>query len=583
MNGNKYTVMNMKKIYYLILVAVLALTASCQKPQFIPPTAERQGITSLTAYFTTGKYVDQQLAKLDVTDENMDYFVIEIPWYFPEETEDPTTIYMSALRIRAELAPNCKIDPPLTVLDLNQENKFTFTNNKGESRPITITGKRTKFRRTDLMSFNVVGTFPCEGFIDNELRKVYLFTNDDLSGYTAEATACVHANIKNPEELAKPKDYNKPQTITVIAQDGVTETEYTITKEAPTKIPYGFNAGSAKELFSVNPGNLGFPAYTELVNPSIAVLGTKVVISMGNGTAPKYLNGITGVLEGELNLGAAKADGMTSDEGGNLILTNKAAGGETVNIYTTNSLTAVPELFYSFTNESTLVVGNVVRVIGDIKSDARMILTHEGVSGVTSSGLVTQLVIRGGQVVEKTSVDYLSVYPGWGETATHYAKVTPVSVDLASGVMVSHYGNSVTIGEDSHYYLAYIDGKMNKTEKDLFDVDYCNWGKSPNSMDAKRFNNATYLAHFVTTQFPAWGQNPGLYIYDISTPASIKAADPVVKNMSITQYNAQNAEDSNASGDVVISQSADGFKMFVYYFDHYAQTIGGYSVNCIKM
>lgn len=575
--------MNMKKIYYLILVAVLALTASCQKPQFIEPTAERQGITSLTAYFTTGKYVDQQLAKLDVTDENMDYFVIEIPWYFPEETEDPTTIYMSALRIRAELAPNCKIDPPLTVLDLNQENKFTFTNNKGESRPITITGKRTKFRRTDLMSFNVVGTFPCEGFIDNELRKVYLFTNDDLSGYTAEATACVHANIKNPEELAKPKDYNKPQTITVIAQDGVTETEYTITKEAPTKIPYGFNAGSAKELFSVNPGNLGFPAYTELVNPSIAVLGTKVVISMGNGTAPKYLNGITGVLEGELNLGAAKADGMTSDEGGNLILTNKAAGGETVNIYTTNSLTAAPELFYSFTNESTLVVGNVVRVIGDIKSDARMILTHEGVAGVTSSGLVTQLVIRGGQVVEKTSVDYLSVYPGWGETATHYAKVTPVSVDLASGVMVSHYGNSVTIGEDSHYYLAYIDGKMNKTEKDLFDVDYCNWGKSPNSMDAKRFNNATYLAHFVTTQFPAWGQNPGLYIYDISTPASIKAADPVVKNMSITQYNAQNAEESNASGDVVISQSADGFKMFVYYFDHYAQTIGGYSVNCIKM
>lgn len=575
--------MNMKKIYYLILVAVLALTASCQKPQFIEPTAERQGITSLTAYFTTGKYVDQQLAKLDVTDENMDYFVIEIPWYFPEETEDPTTIYMAALRIRAELAPNCKIDPPLTVLDLNQENKFTFTNNKGESRPITITGKRTKFRRTDLMSFNVVGTFPCEGFIDNELRKVYLFTNDDLSGYTAEATACVHANIKNPEELAKPKDYNKPQTITVIAQDGVTETEYTITKEAPTKIPYGFNAGSAKELFSVNPGNLGFPAYTELVNPSIAVLESKVVISMGNGTAPKYLNGITGVLEGELNLGAAKADGMTSDEGGNLILTNKAAGGETVNIYTTNSLTAAPELFYSFTNESTLVVGNVVRVIGDIKSDARMILTHEGVAGVTSSGLVTQLVIRGGQVVEKTSVDYLSVYPGWGETATHYAKVTPVSVDLASGVMVSHYGNSVTIGEDSHYYLAYIDGKMNKTEKDLFDVDYCNWGKSPNSMDAKRFNNATYLAHFVTTQFPAWGQNPGLYIYDISTPASIKAADPVVKNMSITQYNEQNAEASNASGDVVISQSADGFKMFVYYFDHYAQTIGGYSVNCIKL
>lgn len=573
----------MKRIYYIIFAAVLLLAASCQKPQFIEPTTERQGITSLTAYFTTGKYVDQQLAKLDVTDENMDYYVIEIPWFFPEETEDPTTIYMSNLRIRAELAPDCRIDPPLTVLDLNQENKFTFTNNKGESRDIVITGKRTKFRRTDLISFNVIGTFPCEGFVDNDLRKIYLFTNDDLNGYTAEAVTCVHASIKNPEQLAKPRDYNQPQTITVVAHDGVTETEYTITKENPTKIPYGFNAESAKELFSINPGNLGFPEYTAAVNPSVGVLETKLVISMGDGTAPKYLNGITGVLEGEINLGAAKADGMTSDEAGNLILTNKAAGGETVNIYTTNSLSAAPELYYSFTNETTFVVGNVVRVIGDVKTDARMILTHEGVSGVTTCSIVTELVIRGGQVVEQNVVDYSSAYPGWGETAIHYAKVTPVSLDPANGVMISSYSNSVTVGEDSHYYLAYIDGKMSKSEKDLFDVDYCNWGKNPNSMDAKRYNNATYLAHFITTQFPAWGQYPGLYIYDISNPSTIKTADPVVMNSALTQYNETNAEASNSCGDVVISQSADGFKLFVYYFDHYAQTIGGYSVNCIKM
>ena len=149
LNGNNLKDTIMKKIYYLILGAVLAMAVSCQEPQFIEPTVDRQGITSLTAYFTTGKYVDQELAKLNVTDENMDYYVIEIPWFFPEETEDPTTIYMSSLRIRAELAPNCKIDPPLTVLDLNQENKFTFTNNKGESRDIIITGKRTKFKKID--------------------------------------------------------------------------------------------------------------------------------------------------------------------------------------------------------------------------------------------------------------------------------------------------------------------------------------------------------------------------------------------------------------------------------------------------
>ena len=572
----------MKKIYYLLMVSALALFSSCQEPEYIEPTAERQGITSLTAYFTTGKYVDQALARLDVTDETTENYVIEIPWFFPEETEDPTTIYMSNLRIRAELAPNCKIEPPLTILDLNQENHFTFTNNRGESRPITITGKRTKSRRTDLISFNVIGIFGCEGFVDNDERKIYLFTNDDLSGYTAEAVPCVHATIKNAEDLAKPKDYNKPQTITVIAQDGVTETEYTITKEAPTKIPYGFNTASAKELFSLNAANLGFPAYTEAVNPSLGVVESKLVISMGNGTAPKYLNGVTGVVEGELNLGSAVADGMTSDSAGNLILTNNAAGGETVDIYTTNSLSTAPQLYYSFTNETTFVVGNVVRVIGDIKSDARMILTHEGVSGVTVSNLVTELVIRGGEVVENNLIDYSTVYPGWGETAIHYAKVTPVSIEPADGVMISSYSNSVQVGDDSHYYLAYINGNMNKTEKDLFEVDYCNWGKNPNSMNAMVYNNATYLVHFVTTQFPAWGQNPGLYVYDISTPSFIKSSEPVLMNKSLTQHNITNAEESNACGDVIMSQSADGFKLFVYYFDHYAQAIGGYSVNSIK-
>ena len=97
------------------------------------------------------------------------------------------------------------------------------------------------------------------------------------------------------------------------------------------------------------------------------------------------------------------------------------------------------------------------------------------------------------------------------------------------------------------------------------------------------YNNATYLAHFITSQFPAWGQTPGLYIYDISTPSQIKAAEPVLMNMNIEHFNITNAEASNACGDVIMSQSADGFKLFVYYFDHYAQTIGGYSVNSIKM
>ena len=72
----------MKKIL-LLTITILALFSSCQKPEYVEPTVERQGITSLTAYFTSGTYVDQALARLDVTDPDADVYVIPVPWFFP--------------------------------------------------------------------------------------------------------------------------------------------------------------------------------------------------------------------------------------------------------------------------------------------------------------------------------------------------------------------------------------------------------------------------------------------------------------------------------------------------------------------
>ena len=37
-----------------------------------------------------------------------------------------------------------------------------------------------------------------------------------------------------------------------------------------------------------------------------------------------------------------------------------------------------------------------------------------------------------------------------------------------------------------------------------------------------------------------------------------------------------------AAGDVTIAPSADGFKVYVYYYDHNSQVVGGYVADCIK-
>ena len=561
----------MKKIYNLIFIVVLALAASCQKPQYVEPTADRQGITSLTAYFTSGKYVDQAIAKLDVTDENMDYYVIEIPWFFPEESEDPTTIYMSSLRIRAELAPNCKIEPALTVLDLNLENRFQFTNNRGETRDIIITGKRTKSKKNNLMSFALTDPYRIDGFINDDTNEIYLFTTDDLTGFSAEAVACAHATVET--NLSVKKDYNNDQEVTVLAQDGKTERTYTIQKRYPNKIPYGFRTESARQLFNFEPvSRLGFPEYTVTVNPSLAYVGGNLVVCLGNGDTPVYLDGLTGVKTGEINLGSATPAAVTNDEGGNVIITNHAEPQETLEIYKTKSVTEAPVLFHSFVNETDVPVGYNVKVHGNIDTDAVIILTHEGVAGVTETSKYTRVVVSGGTVVSTETVDLAGLGLSWGAAPTNAAKVVPVSAKAEDGVMLCYY---------SYNTIVYVNGNgaIAATLPVLDEGISSNY--NTNVMEAKTYNNAPYAIHMVSSHFPMWGCGPHIRVFDISSPGSIKDGMTVLENTAIEWY--QTAAQGCAAADVIMAPSTDGFKVYIYYFDHNAGVIGGYVADCIDI
>ena len=209
----------MKKIYYLLIACGLALLSSCHEPEFVEPTVERQGITSLTAYFTQGKYIEKEMGKLDLSGVNaweVDRYEIPIYFYYPEESDDVTTLEMTRARVRAELAPNCKIDPPLTVLDLYLENEFKFTNAQGETKDIIITGKRVPFKTAQFLSFNLInpqdGSLVVEGFIDNDEKIIYMFTIDDLSGLVAEGEPWYHGSIKDYETLSTvPADWNEDE------------------------------------------------------------------------------------------------------------------------------------------------------------------------------------------------------------------------------------------------------------------------------------------------------------------------------------------------------------------------------------
>ena len=592
----------MKKIYLLLTAVILCAVSSCHKPEWVEPTAERQGITSLTAYFTFGPNTEKVMGKLALAEgEDLDRYVIPVPWFYPEESDEVTTLHMTKARVRAELAPNCKIEPSLTVLDLNAENQFVYTNSKGESKPIVITGKRVKSATADMLSMNLLDPqtkeVVLEGFIDNDAKTVYLFTIDDVSGLIAEVTPWYHASVVDADEIlkedetgntvetgiyrfSKAQDWNQEQTITVLAHDGKTEGEFKVIKRNPEKIAYGFNPDSFKELFNIDPvSRLGVPPYTQAgVLSSIASIQGYLIVNHGDGSAPMYLDGRNGSKIGDVNVGGLSVGAITNDEAGNLLLCNRLETSGTFEIYRTSSVTEAPTLFYSYNSEISLPLGGKIKVIGNIDADACIVVNYEGVDGITSASQVLNIYVKGGQVADAQVVDFSAAGISWGSSPTYYSGVVPTSPDGDNGWFYASYSLNgfQWVKQNMSLGSAVLTNDMDRA-----------WLVNPSCLDAKRFNNATYMAMLVLHHFPAWELQPSIWLYDITDPSTVSgnyqdSPSLVAYNSWITYFNASNAEGTVSSGDVVMAASADGFKAFVYYYDHYAGTIGGYSADCVK-
>lgn len=580
----------MKKIHILI-IAVLAVLSSCQQPEFVEPQADRQGITSLTAYFTKGKYVEKEMGKLVLENgEDLDRYVIPIMYYYPEESDEVTTLHMNRVRVRAELAPNCKIDPPLTILDLNLENEFTYTNSHGESKKIIITGERVPFKTAQFLSFNLINpvdeSVAVEGFVDNEAKIIYLFTIDDLNGLVVQAEPWYHGSIKDYETLSQtPSDWNEDRTVTAIAHDGETMQEYQVLKREPSKIKYGFNANTVKELFNIDPYvNLGVPHYDERVFATLAYADGYVILSHGDGNAPIYVDSRNGSYKGEIVTGGMTNIGaITNDEAGNLLLCNYLDENKGVfEIYRTASVTEAPTLFYSYDNQVSLPLGSKIKVCGNIDADAVIVVPFDGITGTTSSGQFLNIIIKGGEVISAEVIDVLSKCGiSWGGAP-----------DLNAGVVATS-----PFGDNGWFYGQYTgingirwirqDLKLgNALGTHLGDNE---WLIRAGTLDSKQFNNATYLAHLALHFYPAWEEQPSVWIYDIGDPATVsgyyeESSSIVAYDSWIDYYNHSSAwsGDTRTCGDVVMAQSKDGLRLYVYCYDHHANVLCGYTADCVK-
>ena len=579
----------MKSIRYTLLACLAFCLAACHQPEPVAPTADRQGITSLSAFFAFGPYEGQEMGRLEISDPDVDRYEIPIPWYFPETSDDITTPYMMKVRVRASLQPNCIIEPALTVLDLTEENHFRYTDATGASRDIVITGKRVKSNKCEIVSFALKQP-QMNGMVDKVARKVSLITAKDLSVAEATVTLSAHATIS--PDPAEPHNYNEGFTFTVTADDGETKAEYLVVKEIPEKIDYGVNATSVETLFNLDPSSgMGLPGYKAVANVSMGVLESDLIVNMGDGSTPRYYNKVVGTYGGEIKIGAAVPTGaIASDEKDHLLICNLAEPGQTFTIWKTSSVKEAPTELLSFTNDQDIQLGLEMKVIGNIEEEASISVTYPGLAGVTQSSRFRSIHIVGGQVVSNELKDLAATGFFWGSGASGSTCVPAASASNDAGWYSCVYSDNLltwfkpdlTVGKQ-------LNGYGDGTDDVQGGGTYVDSNTSPNNLDTKGFNNARYLALFVSNHFPKWWPGPQLYVYDITSGSlqgdniwnspGLVFSKPFMYNL---QYNTGGHDGNGACGDVILAPSADGYMLYIYYYDHYSQMLGGFSLDCIK-
>ena len=563
----------MKKIsIYLSALVMLVVTNACHDPEYVLPTADRQGITSITALFTKGEYAEVEAAKLVVVDPDQTDFVIPIPWYYPEDSDNPTTeADLKAMRVKVELDNNCVISPAITILDLTQTNYFNFTDPQGDSRKISIRGERTHSNKCAVLAFTVNGDLAC--IVNEEEKTISIPTADDLSDATFEATLSPHATISPAP--GTPMDMNDKPTVTVTADDGVTKATYTLLKLVPNKVDNGIRAGSGVLKFEADLARMGGVTDAVTIHPTLAAMGRYVVVDLGDGSTPFYIDKNTGSKVGEITLGSADATGcVSSDEAGNLLIAKFSESGTTFTIWKSAGVDETPVKLLDYDNNLNLTLGDYLQVVGDVNGDAYIL--------ATTGGLYAQHFVRWkvtGGVVGAPEVIEINGVLQWNFRDNN-TKVVQRTFNPADGYFMGQYAD----GNDPFYF---IDGTTNTVVGSLGPVaDGASWGKKNAISDSRVFNGNSYTVLFSMGYWPNWGLPGILYFFDTSSTsffngAAINQASGLVGTFGMTDYESIPYAGDSRCCDVVMMPSKDGYYLDVYYVSNTHLSVGCIEFDCI--
>ena len=568
------------RVFKLFLLTGLCVLAGCQQPDDLVPPVSRLGLNSVIASFSSG--IGEFAAD---TPENGNEIVIPIPFYYPENSDNPVTEdSLKKMRVRAVLDGNVTINPPLLFMDLRQNNKITVTNQRKEKVEYFIRGEVRKSNACLIEDFSIP-SLDVSGVINEATKTISLPSFETDEPVFAEISLSWHATISpDPRETAFL--YDEDMEFTVTAHDGVTKSVYTVKKEVSPKLPYGIRANSAKILFEKKlNADLGITAIN--VTGGIAATKDYVIINTRNENSV-VIHAKTGEKVGEFDLGPVKGGTRnfytTADAGGNVLICNLAQNDGTFKVWRLTSMSGETELYIDWPENTADNIGRKISVYGNINENAIItspLLTAPG--GAMVNRFARWTVVNGvltSQTPEVITISGLTT--GWnGNSDIVYTSATNTNSDYF-------------LGAYSENALVWINGTTNQVNKRVPTTTTADAGNFvTNAVDFVEFNNAKYLTTNWINGF-TWGSADLVWLLEVTTDATftgslLESCPAVVWQCDRHKYGPRGSgfsdpepENGNMTGDVALRVSPDGYYLYLYFMFTNGYVVG-VQFDCIDM
>lgn len=551
-DNNKFKREVMKKYVLIIISFALMAVYSCEESTDMG--VERAVTNSIYATFEdgTGFFNPEGASPYGET------ITFVFSTHFPAESDNVTDISRMKLKAYSPVSVNSG------VIDLTKETEITIVEADGTQTKHRVVGEIRKSSVAQITSFELPGA-NLPGYVIEDKKIIGLVSGGiNISAQKPKLTLSPHTTISPDTALVQ--DFSKAVAYTVKAEDG-TEVVYTVKPYAPTKLASGIRKGSGRMLWSKKMDAMGLNAVDHMTT-SIAISGDYLVTNTRN-VANKYYNRFNGEYVGEMTMGDIlnanlKNFFITNDDKGNILVCNlcTAAGQDFVVSKWNGPNDSNPVNLIKWKTDITgAQVGRKMSVKGDLDGDA---LIYIGAS--KSNNTILRWQVKGG-VVQSQAPEKI-IYAG-AKKWDLYADIVPTGTQTTDKVFISSYPADFVCTD---LVSGEVFGQLNLTASGYL---------YNHSIDYTTFNNTPYLAAInIASYFVGYS-----YLYDVTNPALLSTVPTSAdySKVCVLKSDAINSNSNgNATGDVLLKVSDDGYKLIMYMF----VTNGGvnaYEFDCIDI